>query len=70
MLRRRTSSITCSAVALLLDTRAFLWFIDDDPRLSRTAEERIGDPAARVLVSLASLWEIVVKLGTGKLSLD
>ncbi|MBA4158850.1 MAG: type II toxin-antitoxin system VapC family toxin [Gemmatimonadetes bacterium] len=57
-------------MALLLDTHAFLWFIDDDPRLSPTAAEQIGDPAARVLVSVVSLWEIVIKLGTGKLSLD
>jgi PIN domain nuclease of toxin-antitoxin system len=57
-------------VALLLDTHTFLWFIDDDPRLSATARERIGESGERVLVSLVSLWEIVIKLGTGKLSLD
>ena len=57
-------------MALLLDTHAFLWFIDDDPRLSRSAAERIGDPAERVVVSVVSLWEIVIKLGTGKLTLD
>ncbi len=57
-------------MALLIDTHAFLWFIDDDPRLSPSASERIGNPAERVLVSVVSLWEIVIKLGTGKLSLD
>ena len=57
-------------MALLLDTHAFLWFIDDDPRLSPFAAERIGDPAERVLVSVVSLWEIVIKIGTGKLALD
>lgn len=57
-------------MALLLDTHAFLWFIDADPRLSPSAAERIGNPAERVLVSVASLWEIVIKLGTGKLTLD
>ncbi len=57
-------------MTLLIDTHAFLWFIDDDPRLSPSASERIGDPAERVLVSVVSLWEIVIKLGTGKLSLD
>lgn len=57
-------------MALLLDTHVFLWFINDDPRLSPSAAERIGDPAERVLVSVASLWEIVIKLGTGKLVLD
>jgi PIN domain nuclease of toxin-antitoxin system len=57
-------------VGLLLDTHAFLWFIDDNSRLSMVAKERIADPAPRVLVSVVSLWEIVIKLGTGKLSLD
>ncbi|MDQ3607253.1 MAG: type II toxin-antitoxin system VapC family toxin [Gemmatimonadota bacterium] len=55
---------------LLLDTHTFLWFIDDDPQLSATAQQHIGDPGARVLVSLVGLWEIVIKLGTGKLTLD
>ena len=27
----------------LLDTHAFLWWINDDPRLSDTARELIGD---------------------------
>lgn len=55
---------------LLLDTHAFLWFIDNDPRLSPTAAQRIADPDERVLVSVVSAWEIVIKLGTGKLTLD
>ncbi|HET8656197.1 MAG TPA: type II toxin-antitoxin system VapC family toxin [Longimicrobiaceae bacterium] len=57
-------------MALLLDTHAFLWFIDDDPRLSPRAAARISDPAERVLISVVSLWEITIKLGTGKLTLD
>jgi PIN domain nuclease of toxin-antitoxin system len=67
---RTTSATICDAVGLLLDTHTFLWFIDDDPRLSMAAKARIGEPATRVLVSVVSLWEIVIKLGTGKLSLD
>lgn len=54
---------------LLLDTHAFLWFIDNDPRLSATAAARIADPATDVHVSVVSAWEIVIKLGTGKLTL-
>ncbi|HEX2079443.1 MAG TPA: type II toxin-antitoxin system VapC family toxin [Longimicrobium sp.] len=56
-------------MALLLDTHAFLWFIDADPRLSPTAAARIGDPDERVIVSVVSAWEIVIKQGTGKLVL-
>jgi PIN domain nuclease of toxin-antitoxin system len=48
------------------------WFIDADPRLSAEAARRIYDydQDARVLVSVVSAWEIVIKLGTGKLELD
>lgn len=55
---------------LLLDTHTFLWFIDDDPRLSEAAARHIGDPAARVLVSVVTAWEIAIKVSTGKLTLD
>jgi PIN domain nuclease of toxin-antitoxin system len=57
-------------VALLLDTHAFLWFIDNDPRLSADAARRIGDQNERVLVSVVSAWELVIKLATGKLTLS
>lgn len=57
-------------MGLLLDTHAFLWFIDADPRLSQAAVQRIADPDTRVLVSVINAWEIIVKQGTGKLTLD
>jgi PIN domain nuclease of toxin-antitoxin system len=57
-------------VALLLDTHTFLWFINDDARLSRRAAEQIGDPAQRVVLSVVSAWEITIKTGIGKLTLD
>lgn len=57
-------------MGLLLDTHAYLWFVDADQRLSRTAAERIGDPDQRVVVSVVSAWEIIIKLGTGKLVLS
>ena len=51
---------------LLLDTHAFLWWIGDDPRLSRRAAALIADGANQVHVSAASAWEIVVKKGLGR----
>lgn len=57
-------------MALLLDTHAFLWFLNDDARLSPLAAERIGDPGQRIVVSVVSAWEIAIKTGTGKLILD
>ncbi|MBL8144776.1 MAG: type II toxin-antitoxin system VapC family toxin [Anaerolineae bacterium] len=51
----------------ILDTHAFLWFINDDPNLSARAEEFIQNET--VVLSIVSVWEIAIKLGVGKLSL-
>ncbi|MCA1790727.1 MAG: type II toxin-antitoxin system VapC family toxin [Thioalkalivibrio sp.] len=57
-------------MSLLLDTHTFLWFINDDARLSRRAAAQIEDPSVRVVVSVVSAWEITIKLSIGKLVLD
>ncbi len=46
---------------LLLDTHVFLWFIFDDPRLSPAAAALIEDETVKKVLSVASLWEIVIK---------
>ncbi len=54
---------------LLLDTHAFLWWVFDDARLSPAARDLIADPAAEILFSTVSAWEIAIKAGTGRLDL-
>ena len=54
---------------LLLDTHAFLWWVDDDPQLSPLARQQIADEHNDCLVSLASAWEMAIKAGLGKLKL-
>lgn len=54
---------------LLLDTHAFLWFIDDNRQLSVNAKALIGDPGHEKYVSIGSAWEIAIKVSKGKLSL-
>jgi PIN domain nuclease of toxin-antitoxin system len=54
-------------VRLLLDTHAFLWWLDGDRRLSVKARRLIADEANAVLVSAASAWEITTKARLGKL---
>jgi len=53
---------------LLLDTHTFLWFIDDNPRLSFNAKSLL-ESDNDLLLSTASLWEIAIKLSIGKLAL-
>ena len=55
---------------LPLDTQALLWWVANDNRLQSQARERISDPETDVLVSMVSLWEIVVKVRIGKLRAD
>jgi PIN domain nuclease of toxin-antitoxin system len=52
---------------LLLDTHAFLWFIQGSQNLSETARNLIEDQGNQKLLSIASLWEISIKVSTGKL---
>ena len=54
---------------LLLDTHSFLWFIGGSASLSPTARTFIEDADNQPLLSMASLWEMAIKLSIGKLSL-
>ncbi|MDJ0597950.1 MAG: type II toxin-antitoxin system VapC family toxin [Crocosphaera sp.] len=53
----------------LLDTHAFIWLSENDSNLPDNLRDMI-DVADRVYLSIASLWEIAIKLNLGKLSLQ
>ena len=53
---------------LLLDTHVFLWWDAASPELGAACRAAIADPANRVFVSAASVWEIGIKRRTGKLA--
>jgi PIN domain nuclease of toxin-antitoxin system len=52
----------------LLDTCALLWWMADAPELGRTARRVISNPANRIVVSAASLWEVAIKRRKGRLA--
>jgi PIN domain nuclease of toxin-antitoxin system len=52
---------------LLLDSHAFVWWAEANQALSATARLAITDQANEVLVSVAGLWELVIKSQLGKL---
>jgi PIN domain nuclease of toxin-antitoxin system len=54
---------------LLLDTHVFLWYITADPKLPATFQAASQDPANEVYLSVASVWEAVIKYHLGKLPL-
>ena len=55
---------------LLIDTHALLWFATDDRRLSQRAESLMRDPHNELIFSIASIWEIVIKVQKGLLKLN
>ena len=54
---------------VLLDTHAFLWWIDNNPKLSSRAREIISDAGNAIFLSAVSGWEIAIKARLGKLTL-
>jgi len=51
----------------LLDTHALLWWLSDDPALTRTARKIIAETKNILIASAASAWEIAIKVRLGKL---
>jgi PIN domain nuclease of toxin-antitoxin system len=56
-------------VKLLFDTHAFLWWDADPSKLSAAALEACQSPANSLHLSLASAWELQIKVQLGKLAL-
>ncbi len=54
----------------LLDTHAYLWMLGDPARLSPRARRACADARSVLYVSVASAWEVAIKLGRGSLRLD
>ena len=52
---------------LLLDTHAFIWWVNGSERLPRRARRAIDDDANTVCVSAVSAWEIATKYRRGRL---
>jgi PIN domain nuclease of toxin-antitoxin system len=53
----------------LLDTSTFLWIATGATELSGRARTVYADPANDAYLSIVSVWEILLKHGTGKLPL-
>ena len=54
---------------LLLDTHAFLWWVEGTPSFGRRAKAAVSNSENEVLVSIATCWELAIKLSLGKLRL-
>ena len=54
----------------LLDTHAYLWMLGDPARLSPRARKACADARSVLYVSVASAWEVAIKVARGSLRLD
>jgi len=54
---------------LLLDTHILLWYLENNPKLPETWKLSIENRHNNISVSIASLWEIAIKISLGKLEL-
>ena len=55
---------------LLLDTHILLWWVMADRRLSKVIAKVLTSAENDIAVSAASLWEITIKRGLGRLEID
>jgi PIN domain nuclease of toxin-antitoxin system len=55
---------------LLLDTHIFIWWADQPEKLSPAALSALEDETNELLLSVASIWEMQIKIQLGKLKLS
>ena len=55
---------------LLLDTHTVIWSMDNPTKLSRPAVEALENESNERLISIATVWELSIKVQLGKLALS
>jgi PIN domain nuclease of toxin-antitoxin system len=53
----------------LLDTHAYIWYVEDIKKLSKIAFNIIDSTDSKLYISIASIWEIAIKSSLKKLDL-
>ncbi len=54
---------------LLLDTHAFIWWSSEPEKLSKKVLAAFEDRENELILSVASIWEMEIKAGLGKLDI-
>lgn len=54
----------------LIDTHTLLWIVTDDVQLSKKARRIFLDEQNEIFISIASLWEIAIKVSLKRLNLN
>jgi len=53
----------------LLDTHALIWYSGNPTKLPNVVRDTLNNPKSKLFISVASLWEIAIKIGAGKLEI-
>jgi PIN domain nuclease of toxin-antitoxin system len=53
----------------LIDTHTLLWHLEDSKLLPEPIKQLVESPTNKISISIASLWEIAIKVNIGKLKL-
>lgn len=54
---------------LLLDTHCWLWWLSEPQKLTPSMQQAIANPENELFLSVASIWEIAIKVAIGKLTI-
>jgi PIN domain nuclease of toxin-antitoxin system len=54
----------------LLDAHCLIWAVDDPAKLGAAAVAALQDAANQLLLSAGTIWELSIKVASGKLSLS
>ncbi len=54
----------------LIDTQSIIWFAENNPRLSTNARAVMEDKSNECFISMATFWEISIKMNLGKLEIN
>ena len=57
-------------MSYLIDTHTLLWYFNGDLQLSKKAGNILEDEQEKKYVSIASIWEIAIKMNIERLNLD
>ncbi len=55
---------------ILLDTHVFIWAMEKNNRLSSDIQDMLTSPTTSIFISVASVWEIVIKKAKKKLKIS
>lgn len=54
---------------LLLDTHCWLWWLSEPQKLTPSMQQAIANSEHELFLSVASIWEIAIKVAIGKLTI-